>query len=99
MFPTGALSFQALQQMKSSDDIKLFLCKRKGKKYSMKKNPDNPPKDFKSPEAIINGIKETITTNEINTDSKESICELTNENIWWIYLSIMLTSQHPHQID
>ena len=45
----------------------------------MKKKPDNRSKDLRSPEAISNEIMETITTNENNTDSKESTCKQSNK--------------------
>ena len=48
-------------------------------KYHLKKKSANPPKGLKSPEATINEITETITTNENNTNSKEPIQEPTNE--------------------
>ena len=48
-------------------------------KYSLKKKPDNPSKDLKSPEATINEIMETIITNKNNTNSKKPIHEPTNK--------------------
>ena len=45
----------------------------------MKKKPDNSLEDLKSPEANINEIMETITTDENYTNSKEPIHETTNE--------------------
>ena len=52
---------------------------KKGKKYILKKKTGNSPKDLKSPEATINEIMETITTNGNGTNSKESTHESTNE--------------------
>ena len=48
-------------------------------KYSLKKKPDNSPKDLKASEATKTEIIETITTNKNNTYSKESTHKPTNE--------------------
>ena len=56
-----------------STQLNAFIQSRQ--KYSLKKRPDNPPKDLKLPEATIIEIMETITTNENNTNSKEPIHE------------------------
>ena len=58
--------------------MKYFLGK-KGETCSMKKKPDNPHKDVKSPEATIHENKETITTNEQITKSVEPTHKSTNE--------------------
>ena len=72
----GTLSFQASHKIESNDDISLSINSIKcflGKmdeKYSLKKKPDKPPKDLKSPDITINEITEAITTIH-NTQSNE----------------------------
>ena len=80
MFPTGILSFGVAQQIKSSNGIsfsintiKCFLGKI-GKKYILKKKPDNISEDLQSMEATVNETMETITTNEIDGNSDKVKC-------------------------
>ena len=90
------LSFQASQQIKSGNDYHLALTSLtafmdKLRKYSLKKKPDKPHEDLKSPEATINETMETIAKNKNNTNSKDT----SNKTTW----TILSDSPPQNQID
>ena len=60
--------------------------------------PDNPPKDFKLPDATINESLQIITTNENNVNSKYPIHEPTKEEIL-VHLFIQQSDFTPATLD
>ena len=59
MFPTGTLSFQVSQQIRSGDDLSVSINTSKqflrkiGEKYGFSKKSSNQLESPKSPEAIV----------------------------------------------
>ena len=86
MLPTGNLSFQMSQPIRSSNDmsvptdtIKCFLGQM-GEKYSFKKKSNSQHEIPKLPEPTLNEVMESITTNEDYSTTQEPRSNATNED-------------------
>ena len=105
MFPSGTLSFQASQEIRSGKDISLninttkFFLGKIGEQYNLKMKTHNTPEDSKSMESTI--MKPWKISSQMR---RILIVRYQNRNqlrrkICLSYLSNTLTLPRPHEID